>query len=66
MRRTNQAADIPRLVDQLEEYGAFFRQTAGGAWLLDPGGGLPGWLIDAFLMADERALSAFLRSRMRV
>jgi hypothetical protein len=66
MRRTNQAADIPRLVDQLEEYGAFFRQTAGGAWILDPGGGLPAWLIDAFLMADERALSAFLRSRMRV
>ncbi|NBW14147.1 MAG: hypothetical protein EBR82_39730 [Caulobacteraceae bacterium] len=66
MRRTNQAADIPRLVDQLEQYGAFFWQTSGGAWILDYGQGLPGWLIDAFLMADERALSAFLRSRMKV
>jgi hypothetical protein len=51
------------LSDQLEQYGAFFRQTAGGAWILDPGQGLPGWLIDAFLMADERALSAFLRAQ---
>ena len=66
MRRTNQAADIPRLVDQLEQYGAFFRQTSGGAWILDHGQGLPGWLIDAFFRADERALAGYLRSRMKV
>jgi hypothetical protein len=51
------------LSDDLEKYGSHFRQTSGGAWILDPGQGLPGWLIDAFLMADERALSAFLRAQ---
>jgi hypothetical protein len=61
MRRVDTIVDVPRLVTDLEKHGAYFRQTAGGAWILEQGQALPGWLVDIFFAADERVLSAYLR-----
>jgi hypothetical protein len=63
MRRVDTIVDVPRLVTDLEKHGAYFRQTSGGAWILEQGRGLPGWLVDVFFSADERVLSAYLRHR---
>lgn len=63
MKRTVEAVSIVGLVADLEQYGAYFRQTPGGAWILESTAALPGWLIDSFLRSDERALGAYLRNR---
>lgn len=63
MRRADTIVDVPRLVSDLEKYGSHFRQTSGGAWILEQGEALPGWLVDAFFSSDEKVLSAYLRHR---
>lgn len=63
MKRTVEGVSIAGLVAELERHGAYFRQTSGGAWILESTAALPGWLIDAFFRSDERALGAYLRNR---
>jgi hypothetical protein len=65
MKRTSSGPDIPALVQELESRGCSFRQRSGGTWILEPVPNLPGWLVDAFVGADGRALGAFLKSRER-
>lgn len=62
MKRGDKQVDIPGLVREMTEGGAYFYFTPAGSVVVRNLGALPGYLRDAFYACNERELVRYLRA----